>query len=76
MSWQQPQTQRTRPKKQQGGGGIMVWGMLLLTGVLHCAEVRGTLNSQKYIKLLKDFALPIVEASLEGGWLWLWLWLS
>ena len=45
MSCQQPQTRKTRPRNQQRGGGIMVWGILLPTGVLHCAEVRGTLNS-------------------------------
>ena len=70
MSWQQPHARRTRPRRQQGGGGIMVWGMLLPTGVLHYTELRGTLNSLKYIKLLQDFALPIIEASLEGEWLW------
>jgi len=70
MSWQQPHARRIRPKRQQGGGGIMIWGMLLPTGVLHYTEVKGTLNSVKYIKLVKDFALPIIEASLDYDWLW------
>jgi transposase len=32
-------------------------------------EVSGTLNSAKYVKLLKDFALPIITAKLDEDWL-------
>jgi hypothetical protein len=70
LSWQQPQARRVRPKRQQGGGGITIWGMLLPTGVLHYTEVKGTVNSQKYIKLIEDFALPIIETAVEDDWLW------
>lgn len=69
MCWQQPTARRKRPRRQAGGGGIMIWGMLLPSGQLHYVEVPGTLNSAKYIKLLKDFALPIITAKLDEGWL-------
>jgi hypothetical protein len=70
MSWQQSHARRRHTKRQQGGGGIMIWGMLLPTGVLHYKEVKGTLNSKKYVELIKNFALPIIEASMDGDWLW------
>jgi len=70
MSWQQAGSRRKRPARQQGGGGLMIWGMLLPSGELRYTEVKGTLNSQKYVKLLQDFALPIVEATLDEDWLW------
>ena len=69
MSWQQPGHRRKRPRRQAGGGGIMIWGMLLPSGELHYVEVPGTLNSVKYIKLLKDYALPIITSVLEDDWL-------
>jgi hypothetical protein len=69
MSWQRPHARRKHPRRQQGGGGIMIWGMLLPTGQLHYTEVKGTLNSTKYMKLIKDFALPVVETSVDDDWL-------
>jgi transposase len=69
MSWQQPTSRRKRPMRQQGGGGIMIWGMLLPTGELRYREVRGTLNSKRYIQLLREFALPSVEADFGVDWL-------
>jgi DDE superfamily endonuclease/transposase len=70
MSWQQPGDRRKRPMRQQGGGGIMIWGMLLPSGQLRYTEVKGSLNSAKYKKLLQDFALPTAEAVLGDDYLW------
>jgi hypothetical protein len=69
MSWQQPGHRRKRPRRQAGGGGLMIWGMLFPSGELHYVEVQGTLNSVKYIKLLKDYALPIITSVFENDWL-------
>ena len=70
MSWQRPGHRRKRPRRQQGGGGILIWGMLLPSGELHYTEVSGTLNSAKYIKLVKEFALPRLETLLDDNWFW------
>jgi hypothetical protein len=70
MSWQRPGHRRKRPRRQQGGGGILIRGMLLPSGELHYTEVAGTINSAKYIKLVKEFALPRLEALLNDNWLW------
>ena len=69
MSWQLPNKRRKRPRRQQGGGGLMIWGMLFPSGELHYREVHGSLNSVKYIDLLRNFALPIITAQFEEDWL-------
>jgi hypothetical protein len=70
MSWQQPGQRRKRPRRQQGGGGILIWGMLLPSGELHYTEIVGSVNSVKYMKMLKDFALPQLEILLDDDWVW------
>jgi hypothetical protein len=68
-SWQQPKSRRKRPMRQQGGGSVMIWGMLLPTGQLHCTEVKQTLNAAKYIHLLKTFALPTIQGQYNDDWI-------
>ena len=70
MSWQQPGHRRKRPRRQQGGGGILIWGMLLPSREPHYTEVVGSINSMKYKKILKDFALPQLEALLDEMSIW------
>lgn len=70
MSWQKSGCRRKKPLRQQGGGGMLIWGMLLPSGELHYTEVQGTLNSVKYKHLLQHFALPTLESNLDPGWLW------
>ena len=55
--------------RQQGGGGIMVWGMLLPSGQLHLKEISGIINSSKYCQLLSNFALPMISSTLDTDWL-------
>lgn len=68
-SWQKPKSRKKRPLRQQGGGGIMIWGMLFPTGELHYVEVAKTLNATKYQQLLKDFALPIIRSQYHDDWI-------
>ena len=68
-SWQKPERRRKCEMRQQGGGGIMVWGMLLSTGELFCQEVQGSINSVSYIALLQNFALPGVRSIFNDNWI-------
>jgi transposase len=61
-SWQSAHRRKIRPMRQQGGGGVMTWGMLFPSGHLHLQEVKGNLNSQKYCLLLNSFAFPRIRA--------------
>jgi hypothetical protein len=47
-----------KPTKQQGGGGLMVWGCITQKGVgcLYCVE--GTMNKEKYCEVLSDALIP------------------
>lgn len=52
-----------RKRRQNGGAGIMIWGMLLPNCEIHLHEMIGRQNSDKYIKLMTEFAVPTIELS-------------
>lgn len=58
-SWQSAHRRKIRPMRQQGGGGVMIWGMLFPSGHLHLQEVKGNLDSRKYCLLPSHF--PVCE---------------
>jgi transposase len=64
-SWQRKAGRKVRPRRQQGGGGVLLWGMLFPTGFLHVQEVKGNLNSTKYCQLLNIFALPLIRSEYD-----------
>ena len=39
----------------------MVWGMLLPTGQIFVKKMTGRVNSDAYIKMLKEYAIPIIR---------------
>ena len=48
-----------RPKKQQGGGGVMFWSCISLkVGKIYIAELEGNFNSQKFAIFLQKQAIP------------------
>lgn len=50
-----------RLRRQCGGGGIMIWGMLMPNGLVAIRKMEGKQNSAKYIDILKNFAVPIMN---------------
>jgi transposase len=50
-----------RNRRQQGGGSVMVWGVLLSNGDLLLEEVSERMNSDVYINLLKNKGLPFIR---------------
>lgn len=56
-----------RRKRQLGGGGIMLWGMVLPVGLIAVKELNGKVNSEKYIRLLETFAVPCMKLNLNRG---------
>jgi transposase len=64
-SWQSSSLRKKRQVRQQGGGGVMIWGMLFPTGRLHLHEVKGNLDSRKYCQLLNTYALPLIREEYE-----------
>jgi len=68
-SWQHPKYRREKPMRQQGGGSIMIWGMLMPSGQLQCQEVKGNLNAAGYIAILKEVLVPTMESLYDDDWL-------
>lgn len=54
-----------RQRRQMGGGSIMVWGMILPNGLIAIQELIGTLNSDKYIELMKTFVVPCMKLNCK-----------
>jgi len=50
-----------RNKRQCKGGGIMLWLMCMPNGLLAFRILNGTFNSDNYIKLLSEMAVPILK---------------
>jgi len=49
---------RTFHKRQNGGGGVMVWGCFSARGKPELHFIRGRLNSVRYTEILADNLLP------------------
>lgn len=58
-----------RNKRQQGGGTLQIWGMLLPDGTLVYKELDQRGTSEDYIALLRDFAKPILDDELNGDYI-------
>ena len=50
-----------RTKRQCGGVSILVWTLVLQSGLFSYRIVEGNLNSEKYIELLQTNAVPIMK---------------
>ena len=62
-------TKYIRQKRQCGGGGIMVWLMLMPNNLLSYKIIKGNLNSDGYIKLLQESIVPIIKLNF-GSDIW------
>lgn len=43
-----------RNKRQMGGGGIMVWGLVLHNGFVHVERLEGKVNTDRYLEMLSE----------------------
>lgn len=59
----------SRQKRICGGGKIMVWLMTLPNGLVAYKTFRGTFDSTKYIDLLKNRMLSIINLNMDQFWL-------
>lgn len=59
-----------RIKRQQGGGGVHVWGALAPNGKLFVHRLIGSVDSAKYIHVLEHHAFPwIFEEEGQEDWI-------
>ena len=66
-TWYDPFDPPVRIKRQMDGGSIMVWGMVLPNGQIHVELLRGRVDSDAYIKLLKYKVKPYLNKELGAG---------
>ena len=48
-----------------GGGGLMVWVILLPNGILHLEQLDGRVNGETYKKLLSEKVKPLLDNMLQ-----------
>jgi len=53
-----------RGRRQAGGGGIMVWALVMPNGLLTYRIISGTYKAQDYVNLLTRHAVPIAALNL------------
>ena len=71
MSWQliNESSAIFRERKAFNGGGILVHGTLAPYGQLLLLKIDGTLNSQKYIQILKNVGFTFLETQCGQNWI-------
>ena len=63
-SWMSEDNSLSRNRRQMGGGSVMIWGALLPNGKIFLREIKGRLNSQKYIDFLNSEVKPYLDREL------------
>lgn len=54
-----------RQRRQCAGGGLMVWGMVMPNGLISILFLEKSFNAQKYVDVLKNFAIPICRLNFR-----------
>ena len=54
-----------RIRRQAGGGGIMMWGLVLPNGLIALKKVVGHQTSENYIEILSKYAVPLIKLNLK-----------
>jgi len=57
------------PQVQQGGGHIMIWGAIGISGQIHHATLHGKIDSKTFSKFLRNEALPAIKAKHPTRWI-------
>ena len=55
-----------RRRRQCGGGGLMVWGMVMSCGLVAIKVVDGKYDQHAYINLMKNFAIKLFNLNFQN----------
>lgn len=61
---------KSLPKRQGGGGGVMVWAGFSAVGKTEIAFLNGRQNSECYIKTRHEYLLPFIAANHDEGYIY------
>jgi len=62
-------TNINRQRRQSDGGALMVWGMVMPSELITLKTMTGKQNTETYISLFKDFAVPIMKLNFQQGYI-------
>ena len=68
MSYTYSESPINRQRRQAGGGGLMFWGAVMPNGLIALRLLKGNQNAEKYIELLRNFAVPIMNLNMCGDY--------
>jgi len=67
MTYIPRQSKYVRNTRQCGGGGIMVWLMILPNGLLSFHMINGKFKAVDYVTLLDHFVVPIIKLNVKSN---------
>jgi len=62
-------SERFLSRRQNGGGGVMVWGAFCESGFSKLAFLSGNQDAVKYTRTLNDYLLPFAREKFSETWL-------
>lgn len=65
--WIKEGSQPARIRKVLKQPGLMLWAIILPNGLLSYRIMQGKQNSSKYIKIIRESAIPIINLNYESG---------
>ena len=65
-SWMHEDRPISRNRRQQGGGNVQVWGILMPAPFLFVFTLEQTSKSEDYIAFLEEFVKPLLDNLSEG----------
>lgn len=60
--------ERILSRRQNGGGGVMIWAAFCETGFSEIAFLGGNQNAQMYTETLENYLVPFANAKFTGAW--------
>ena len=68
-TWLAPNQSPNRVRKRIRSPGLMVWAMILPSGLLFYQIMEGKQDTKKYINIIDKFALPIIKLEVKPGFI-------
>jgi len=67
MTYVPSKSKWVRNKRQCGGGGVMVWLMIMPNGLLSVHIINGKFKSTDYVALLRKYIVPIMRLNMKSN---------
>lgn len=65
FSYSKKPLQLHRQRRHSGGSKIMFWGLVMPNGLVYLKNIKGIINSEKYIDILRNFGIPLMKLNMK-----------